>query len=121
VSFKVLVIPEDPTYNGYILKPLCERILEEGGRPRALITILTNPKVSGYADAKTKLLSEIPELWSHMDLMSFICDADGKDRCAEFSELERRLLELRIAQRNSFVALPCRSWKHGSLRGILKK
>ena len=27
VSFRVLVIPEDPTYNGYILQPIVERML----------------------------------------------------------------------------------------------
>jgi len=29
VSFRVLVIPEDPTYNGYILQPTVERMLAE--------------------------------------------------------------------------------------------
>lgn len=95
MSFRVLVVPEDPTLNGYILKPLCEHILDTAGKPRASITILADPKVSGYADAKAKLLSEIPERWGHMDLILFICDADGKDRSAEFSELERKLLERR--------------------------
>jgi hypothetical protein len=35
VSFKVLVIPEDPTNNGYILKPLVEAILADAGKPGA--------------------------------------------------------------------------------------
>ena len=91
VSFGVLVIPEDPTYNGHILKPLCERILEAAGRPRAYIKILTDPKVAGDSDAKAKILSEIPETWDHMDLMLFIRDADGKDRNAEFARLEENL------------------------------
>jgi hypothetical protein len=88
-DFGVLVIPEDPTYNGHILKPLCERLLEAAGKPRANIKILTDPKVSGDADAKAKILSEIPEAWDHMDLLLFIRDADGKDRSAEFARLDQ--------------------------------
>jgi hypothetical protein len=51
MSFRVLVIPEDPTYNGYILKPLVERMLAEAGKPNARVTLLTNPKLGGYARA----------------------------------------------------------------------
>ncbi|MFO1523674.1 MAG: hypothetical protein U1G05_16920 [Kiritimatiellia bacterium] len=38
MSFKVLVIPEDPTNNGYILKPLVQAILDDAGRPQARVT-----------------------------------------------------------------------------------
>lgn len=31
MSVRVLVIPEDPTHNGYILKPLVEMVLAEAG------------------------------------------------------------------------------------------
>ena len=41
VSFQVLVIPEDPTYNGYILQPIVERMLAELGKPNAHVKILT--------------------------------------------------------------------------------
>jgi len=44
---KVLVIPEDPTYNGYILKPLVTRLFKSVGRGSAKITILTNPYARG--------------------------------------------------------------------------
>ncbi len=37
MSFRVLVIPEDPTYNGYILQPIVERMLGELGKPNAII------------------------------------------------------------------------------------
>lgn len=33
LSFDVLVVPEDPSNNGYILKPLVTRILLERGKP----------------------------------------------------------------------------------------
>jgi len=102
VSFNVLVVPEDPTLNGYILQPLCTRILQEAGKPRANIKILTDPRVEGDADAKAKLLSEIPENWDHMDLMLLILDADGKDRQPGFARLEEEL-----ANRQRPVKLIC--------------
>jgi hypothetical protein len=105
VSFNVLVIPEDPTNNGYILQPLCGRVLEAAGRPRATIKILTDPKVEGDADAKAKLLSEIPENWDHMDLMLFIRDADGKDSNDRKKEFDR--LENILTSREKPVTLIC--------------
>ena len=44
MSVKALVTPEDPTHNGYILKPLMEMVLADAGKPSAKVTILTNPK-----------------------------------------------------------------------------
>jgi hypothetical protein len=38
VSFRVLVIPEDQTYNGYILQPLVERMLRELDKPNPHIS-----------------------------------------------------------------------------------
>jgi hypothetical protein len=89
VSCRVLVVPEDPTYNGAILKPLVERIVAECGRPNAKITVLTNPKASGFAHIKA-LMPEIAERYAHFDLLTFLPDADGKDRSAEFEHIEQK-------------------------------
>ena len=35
MSVQVLVIPEDPTNNGYILKPVVQMVLAEAGKPSA--------------------------------------------------------------------------------------
>jgi hypothetical protein len=88
VSFKALVVPEDPTYNGYILGPLVTRIMRECGKPNAKVTVLSNPKTSGYEDAKRLLVDRILEAYSHFDLILFLPDADGKDKSAEFALLE---------------------------------
>jgi len=88
VSFTVLVVPEDPTYNGYILRPLVTRILRECGRPNAKVTVLTSPKADGYAHAKRLLVQRVLDLYSHFDLVLFLPDADGHDRTAEFTALE---------------------------------
>ncbi len=88
MSFQVLVIPEDPTYNGYILKPLVERMLAEIGKPDAKITLLTNPKLGGYAQAAQAIRNELPDRYGHFDLWLFLPDAD---RAKGSSELEHDL------------------------------
>jgi hypothetical protein len=88
LSFDVLVIPEDPENNGYILKPLVSRILAECGKTNAKVTVLTNPRAKGYEHAKGLLRSQLFERYRHMNLFLFLPDADGKDRGAEFRALE---------------------------------
>ena len=87
MSFRVLVIPEDPTYNGYILKPLIERVFLECGKPNVRVHVPTNPKAGGYQEAK-RLIPGYLERYSHYDLLLFLPDADGKDRSGEFAPLE---------------------------------
>lgn len=94
MSFRVLVVPEDPTYNGYILNPLVGRIMRECGKPNARVTVLSSPRTSGYDSAKKLLLDRILETYSHFDLILFLPDADGKDRSAEFTSLEAHAEEL---------------------------
>lgn len=87
MSFKVLVIPENPSNNGYILKPLVERLLEDCGKPRAKVTVLTNPRAQGYEHVKG-LMPDILARYKHYDLLLFLPDGDGKNRDHEFSTLE---------------------------------
>jgi hypothetical protein len=93
VSFRVLVIPEDPTYNGYILKPLAERMLEEAGKPNARVTVLTNPKLGGYGHAMRAIRDELPGRYGHFDLWLFLPDAD---RAGDFRALEESLSQQKI-------------------------
>lgn len=76
MSFRVLVIPEDPTHNGYILKPVVERLMAEAGKPNARVLVLTNPKLDGYEDAIRAIKSELPDRYGFYDLWLFIPDAD---------------------------------------------
>ena len=48
VSFRALVVPEDPALNGYILKPLAQGLLAKAGKPHARVKLLTDPRVRGY-------------------------------------------------------------------------
>jgi hypothetical protein len=90
VSFKVLVVPEDPTHNGYILKPLVEALLADSGKPLARVTVLTRPRLTGYDHARRALLDELPAAYRHFDLWLFFPDAD-RASAAAMSALERQL------------------------------
>lgn len=76
MSYKVLVIPEDPTHNGYILKPLMHAILADAGKPTAKVDVLTNPKLGGYDHALRAIKEELPDRYGFWDLWVFIPDAD---------------------------------------------
>jgi hypothetical protein len=91
VSFRVLVIPEDPTYNGYILQPIVERMLTELGKPNAHVKILTDPKVNGYPDAVNAIRGDLIERYRYLfNLWLFLPDAD---RAGNLEPLESALGE----------------------------
>jgi len=87
LSFKALVIPEDPTYNGYILTPLVSRLLAECGKAKAKVKMLDNPKISGITHVFS-LLPDIVERYAHFDLLLLLVDADGHDRSGQFERFE---------------------------------
>jgi hypothetical protein len=88
MSLKVLVIPEDPLYNGAILKPIAERVLEGAGWSQAIVNVLTTPRVRGIADAKRAIREDLPRRYRHVPLWLFLPDAD---RAGDLSGLERDL------------------------------
>jgi len=88
VSFQVLVIPEDPTYNGYILQPIVERMLVELGKPNAHVVILTNPKLNGYTHAFSAIRGDLIDRYRHFHLWLFLPDGD---RASDLRPLESEL------------------------------
>jgi hypothetical protein len=88
VSFRVLVIPEDPTNNGYILRPLVSRVLAEVGKTNAQTLVLTNPRLTGYDHAVKAIEGDLPERYDFYDLWLFLPDAD---RAAGLPALEARM------------------------------
>lgn len=83
MSFKVLVVPEDPTLDGHILKPLAKALLGDAGRPRAKVKLLENPHVQGYDNAaRTIRGDELHASYAFYDLWLFIPDADRAKRDA---------------------------------------
>ncbi len=93
MSFDVLVVPEDPTYNGYILKPLVERMMLECGKPNSKVKVLEAPRARGYEHAKALIVNEVIDGWAHFNLLLFLPDADGRDKRAEFEYLERTAMD----------------------------
>ena len=55
MSLKVLVIPEDQTYNGYILRPLVKAIMADAGRPSAKVATPGKPRMRGYGESLRNL------------------------------------------------------------------
>jgi hypothetical protein len=93
VSFRVLVIPEDPTYNGYILQPIVERMLAELGKPQAHVQVLTNPKLNGYPRAVSAIRGELVDRYRQFHLWLFLPDAD---RATDLGPLENKLAEQNV-------------------------
>lgn len=89
---KVLVIPEDQTWNGYILRPLVKAIMADAGRRRARVTIAPEPRLRGYAHAVKAIREDLPGLYGFFDLWLFFPDADRASIDA-MRALERNLAE----------------------------
>lgn len=74
---KVLVIPEDPTVDQYILKPIVGRLFSDLGRP-ARIDVLSKPRLRGVAQAlSAPVLSGIADTYRMIDLFLVLVDRDG--------------------------------------------
>lgn len=103
MSFRALVVPEDPTLNGYILKPLARGLLADAGKPSARVELLTNPRVQGYDEAVRVVRDELADRYRFFDLWLFLPDAD---RASE--EAMRRLETDLDAQGITLFCCPAR-------------
>ena len=90
MSFKVLVIPEDHTHNGAILKPLVQAVLADAGKLAADVRVLDNPRVQGFEQAVTAIKGALVDRYRWMDLWLFMPDAD-KAKPAAMTALEAAL------------------------------
>ena len=90
MSLSVLVIPEDPTFNGHILKPLVQALLADAGRPSARVKRLENPRVRGYDDALRAIRRSLLERYGWFGLWLFFPDAD-RGSIAAMAKLESDL------------------------------
>lgn len=74
---KVLIIPEDPTLDRHILKPIVEKMFTEIGR-RADVMMLENPRLSGVAEAlAADTVKTIVGMYPMIDLFLLMVDNDG--------------------------------------------
>ena len=77
MSFRALIIPEDPTHNGAILRPLFQRLLSAAGRRNAKIEVFQDPDYRGY-ESLLRGLDQIAIRFSHFDLLVLVVDRDGR-------------------------------------------
>lgn len=84
---KVMVIPEDPVLDQYILKPVVERIFADIGK-QARVQVLANPRLRGVNQAlDAAIVAHIVAMYPMVDLFLILIDRDG--------ETEGRPVELR--------------------------
>lgn len=87
---KVMVIPEDPLLDQYILKPVMERMFRDLGRS-ARVEILANPRLRCVAQAlDAATVKHVVAMHPMIDLFCIMVDRDG--------ESERRPIEARARE-----------------------
>jgi hypothetical protein len=75
---KVLIIPEDPTLDRFILKPVVEQIFTRLGKS-PWVEVLSNPRLRGVAQAlDSSFLARIAASRPMFDLFLVLIDRDGE-------------------------------------------
>ena len=76
---KVLIIPEDPRKDQYILKPIFERLFASFAKPNTKVVVCTNPSMRGISDALNPArLTEVFERYPMFDIFVLCVDRDGE-------------------------------------------
>ncbi|MEX1361880.1 MAG: hypothetical protein AB1Z98_02070, partial [Nannocystaceae bacterium] len=89
---KVLVIPEDPTLDQYVLKPIIERMLADHGL-KARVDALRDPHLRGVAQAlDSTIVAEIIRDNPMQDLFVLMVDRDC-DRLGNSTKAAARVAE----------------------------
>lgn len=89
---RVLIIPEDPTLDQHVLKPVVERILDDLGK-RARVDVLQDPHISGAAQAlDPQVAAEIVQDHRMVDLFVLVVDRDC-DRAGNVGKARARVSE----------------------------
>lgn len=74
---KVLIIPEDPTLDQHVLKPIAQQLFNDLGRSNARVEVLQEPHLRGVAQAlNAQKLQEIIEDNAMIDLFIVMIDRD---------------------------------------------
>ena len=102
---RVLIIPEDFTYDQYILQPLIQAMLNYLGKPRAKVRVCRDPQLGGVDQATNWVqIQEIIERYPMNDLFLLCVDRDGKSgRRNKLDELEEQAREILPSQKQFFA------------------
>jgi hypothetical protein len=84
-----MVVPEDPTLDQYVLKPIVEHIFADLGKtPR--VQVLSNPRLHGVAQAlDSEILADIVDTNRMIDVFLVLVDRDGDDKKRPLQANER--------------------------------
>ena len=94
---KVLVIPEDPTLDQYVLKPVVEHLFKDLKRS-ARVFVLQDPHLRGVSEAlDRRIIGEILEERPMIDLFLLIVDRDCED--GRQTQLDARITQARESGR----------------------
>lgn len=76
---RVLIVPEDPVNDGYILRPVVGWLFEELGK-QARIAVLQDPRMRGVDEALSKdALQAVVNRYPMVDLFLVLVDRDGDE------------------------------------------
>lgn len=96
MSTRVMIVPEDPTLDQYILKPIVERIFQDLGRP-SFVEVLQDPHLRGVDEAlDAKIIADIVRDRSMFQLFLLLVDRDCNDTSSN-----RRNNEMLAAEREA--------------------
>jgi len=106
VSFNVLILPEDPVKDGYVLKPIIEAMMRAAGKPQARVVVCVDPRFHGTSQAlRWQFIQEALSRNAGMFHLYLLCvDRDGDlNRQAVLDSLEIQARTF-IAQDRAFLA-----------------
>ncbi len=79
MSFSVLVIPEDPTKDQYILAPLFTALMAAVGKQNARVRVMTDPATQGVDQVlDAEFLRAVVRRYPMVDMFVLALDRDGK-------------------------------------------
>lgn len=80
MSLNVLVIPENPRTDQYVVGPLVRAVLHACGKPNANVRVLTDPVLGGVTEAlKIDNLVDIVDRYPLVQLFVLVVDRDGDE------------------------------------------
>ena len=106
MSFNVLLIPEDPVKDGYVLKPIIEAMMRAAGKPQARVVVCVDPRFHGTSQAlRWEFIRQALSRNAGMFHLYLLCvDRDGDvNRQAVLDSLEIQARTF-IAQDRAFLA-----------------
>lgn len=79
MSFRVFVVCEDHTLDQYVVVPIVKAMLSHLGKPKALVKVVTNPRLTGISHVESQFV-ELAERYSAIgDVVIFAVDRDALD------------------------------------------